>query len=63
MDVDIGMAVAFTAGVLLGGAGGVLVICILVGGKMRRGKHERVQNVVYRKKDYLRIWIKRMTKP
>ena len=50
MDVDIGMAVAFTAGVLLGGAGGVFVICILVGGNLRRVKNKRVQNVVYRKK-------------
>jgi len=50
VDVDIGMAVAFTAGVLLGGAGGVFVICILVGGNLRRGKHERVKNIVYRKK-------------
>ena len=50
MDVDIGMAVAFTAGVLLGGAGGVFVICILVGGNLRRVKNERVRNVVYRKK-------------
>lgn len=50
MDVDIGMAVAFIAGVLLGWAGGVIVICILVGGNLRRGKHERVKNVVYRKK-------------
>lgn len=47
MDVDIGMAVAFTAGVLLGGA---IVIYILVGGNLRRGKHERVKNIVYRKK-------------
>lgn len=47
MDVDIGMAVAFTAGVLLGG---VLVICILIGRNLRRGKHERVKNIVYRKK-------------
>lgn len=50
MDVDIGMAVAFTAGVLLGGAGGVFVICIFVGRNLRRGKHERVKNIVYRKK-------------
>lgn len=50
MDVDIGMAVAFTAGVLLGGAGGAFVICILVGGNIRRVKNERVQNVIYRKK-------------
>ena len=47
MDVDIGTVVAFTAGVLLGG---VFVICILVGGNLRRGKHERVKNIVYRKK-------------
>lgn len=47
MDVDIGMAVAFTAGVLLGGA---FIICILVGGNLRRTKNERVKNVVYRKK-------------
>lgn len=50
MDVDIGIAVAFTAGMLLGGAGGALMICILVSGNPRRGKHERVQNIVYRKK-------------
>ena len=30
MDVDIGMAVAFTAGVLLGGAGGVFVMNVNV---------------------------------
>lgn len=45
--MDIGMAIAFTAGALLGGA---IVIYILVGGNLRRRKHERVQNVVYRKK-------------
>lgn len=50
MDVDIGMIIVFTAGILLGGAGGALIICILVGGNVRRGKHERVQNVIYRKK-------------
>ena len=50
MDVDIGMVVAFTTGALLGGAGGVFIICILVGRNMRRVKSERVQNVVYRKK-------------
>lgn len=50
MDVDIGMAVAFTAGMLLGGAGGALVICILVGRNVRRVKYERVKNIVYRKK-------------
>lgn len=48
--MDIAMAIAFTAGILLGGAGGALVICILVGGNPRRGKHERVKNIVYRKK-------------
>ena len=50
MDVDIGMIIVFTAGILLGGAGGALIICILVGGNVRGGKHERVQNIVYRKK-------------
>ncbi len=50
MDVDIGMAVAFTAGMLLGGVGGAFIICILVGGNVRRVKHERVKNIVYRKK-------------
>lgn len=50
MNVDMGVAIAFIAGILLGGMGGALVICILVGGNMRRVKHERVQNVIYRKK-------------
>ena len=50
MDVYIGMIIVFTAGILLGGAGGTLIICILVGGNVRRGKHERVKNIVYRKK-------------
>lgn len=43
MDVDIGMAVAFTAGVLLGGV-------LVIGRNLRRGKYERVKNIVYRKK-------------
>lgn len=50
MIMNVDMAIAFAAGMLLGGMGGALVICILVGGNMRRVKHERVQNVIYRKK-------------
>lgn len=50
MEINIAMAISFTVGMLLGGAGGVFVICILVGGNLRRVKNERVQNVVYRKK-------------
>lgn len=48
MDVDIGMAVAFTAGMLLGGTVGA--VCIWIGINARRRKHEKVQNVVYNKK-------------
>ena len=50
MEINIAMAISFTVGMLLGGAGGVFVICILVGRNLRRVKNERVQNVVYRKK-------------
>lgn len=50
VDFDTCASIAFIAGMVLGGAGGALVICILVGGNMRRRKHERVQNVVYNKK-------------
>lgn len=47
MEINIAMTIAFTVGALLGGA---IVIYILVGGNLRRGKHERVKNIVYRKK-------------
>lgn len=50
MEINIAMAISFTVGMLLGGVGGALIICILVGGNLRRVKNERVQNVVYRKK-------------
>lgn len=57
MEINIAMAISFTVGMLLGGVGGALIICILVGGNLGRVKNERVQNVVYRKKDYLRSWL------
>lgn len=50
MEINIAMAISFTVGMLLGGVGGAFIICILVDGNVRRVKHERVQNVVYRKK-------------
>lgn len=50
MEINIAMAIFFTVGMLLGGVGGALIICILVGGNLSRVKNKRVQNVVYRKK-------------
>lgn len=50
MEINMAMAISFTVGMLLGGVGGVFIICILVGGNLRRVKNERVKNVVYRKK-------------
>ena len=50
MEINIAMAISFTVGMLLGGVGGALIICILVGGILRWVKNKRVHNVVYRKK-------------
>ena len=50
MSMDSWLGMAFMAGLVLGGIGGICAACTLVGRNMRRRKHEKVENVIYHKK-------------